>query len=696
MRTRAPSLWLRGGHLAALWSFAFVQPLFELLGRNADFFVARGNGRADILIFSIGFVLLPPAAMIAVEAITERVSRRVAWGMHLVFVALIVAAIALQALKDIASGPAALLIAAALVVGALASLAYDRLAAARSITSFLIPAPAVFLAIFLLFSDVSDLVLPQPAPPIYASTGGSGGPVVVVLFDEFPSATLMDSRGHINGHRFPHFAELAHHSTWYRNTTTVADHTASAVPAILTGSYPKPNRLPTASDQPHNLFTMLGDYRMNVEESVTQLCPTRLCDRPDAGSLPSRLGSLVSDLSEVSEHLLLPNSIAHKLPPVNETYSNFRSGGADTGDVAATGLRRRGLGTARGKVLSPFLDGISSAPKSLNFMHIEIPHAPWRNLPSGQEYQTESSGQEGWLTANSIWIRDRWVTDQGLQRHMLAAGFADHILGAVIQRLRQTGIWNRALFVVMADHGASFLPGLPRRNVDRANLGGIATPPLFIKAPDQRRGRIVDRHVRTFDVLPTIADLLGVKLPFRVDGRSALDRTSTSRVRIARSGGVCCLDTSLRAVERARRRGIARQAGVFRSDTGWRPVWRIGPNSNLIGRRASSLTGPSSIPGKTASLMDRSLYGDIDPRGSFVPSLVRCRLSGVPTGSSIAVAVNGRIAAVTRSYDGFTGGEQAIALVPPPDFRRGANAVEVYLVGAGQNGRPTLTPLGGT
>src|SRR5919204_1333183 len=237
MRTRAPSLWLRGGHLAALWSFAFVQPLFELLGRNADFFVARGNGRADILIFSIGFVLLPPAAMIAVEAITERVSRRVAWGMHLVFVALIVAAIALQALKDIASGPAALLIAAALVVGALASLAYDRLAAARSITSFLIPAPAVFLAIFLLFSDVSDLVLPQPAPPIYASTGGSA-PVVVVLFDEFPSATLMDSRGHINGHRFPHFAELAHHSTWYRNTTTVADHTASAVPAILTRSYP--------------------------------------------------------------------------------------------------------------------------------------------------------------------------------------------------------------------------------------------------------------------------------------------------------------------------------------------------------------------------------------------------------------------------------------------------------------------------
>jgi hypothetical protein len=696
----SPSLWLRAGHLAALWSFAFVQPLFDLLGHNADFFVARDNGRADILIFSFALVVLPAATMIAVEALVERGSRRGAWAIHLALVALLVAAIALQALKNIASGPAALLIALALVIGGLASLAYHRTRAVRSLASFLIPAPAIFLAIFLLFSDVSELVLPQPSPAVYAATGETEAPVVMVVFDELPSSTLMDSRERINAHRFPNFADLAHHSTWYRNATTVADHTAVAVPAILTGSYPDPGALSTAADQPHSLFTLLGNsYHMNVHESVTQLCPTSICERTGVGTLPDRLAGLVSDLSLVSEHLLLPSSIARNLPPVSEGYSNFRSGGAGTGssaDVAATGLRRRGLGTNRDKILSPFLDGIRPGPATLDFMHILFPHAPWRNLPSGQAYQTESSGEEGWLTEQGDWIRDRWATDQALQQHMLATGFADHVLGAVIQRLRQVGIWNRALIVVLADHGASFQPGQSRRNVNPGNIGEIAAPPLFIKAPGQRRGRIVDRHVRTIDVLPTIADLLGVELPFHVVGRSALGGTISSRVRIRGGGGSCCVNTDLRAVERGRAKAIARNDRLFGSDTGWRAVWRIGPHANLIGRPARALPTSGRPPGQAASVMDRSLYSDIDPRGPLVPSLVRFGLAAVPAGAPLAVAVNGTIAAVTRSYNGFTGGDQGLALVPPSDFRRGTNQLDVYLVRNGHRAPPTVVRLGGT
>ena len=38
--------WVPGGlRLAALWAFAVAQPLFDLLGRNAEFFVARGSTR---------------------------------------------------------------------------------------------------------------------------------------------------------------------------------------------------------------------------------------------------------------------------------------------------------------------------------------------------------------------------------------------------------------------------------------------------------------------------------------------------------------------------------------------------------------------------------------------------------------------------------------------------------------------------
>ena len=39
---------LGAGHLAALWALAFAQPLFDLLGKNPDFFVARENSPGDV------------------------------------------------------------------------------------------------------------------------------------------------------------------------------------------------------------------------------------------------------------------------------------------------------------------------------------------------------------------------------------------------------------------------------------------------------------------------------------------------------------------------------------------------------------------------------------------------------------------------------------------------------------------------
>src|SRR2546423_1758697 len=85
------------------------------------------------------------------------------------------------------------------------------------------------------------------------------------LLDELPTATLRNRSGtRIDARRFPGFANLAAHSTWYRNNTTVADFTGRAVPAIETGIDPDYNTLPISSQQPHSIFTLLGGkYRFN-------------------------------------------------------------------------------------------------------------------------------------------------------------------------------------------------------------------------------------------------------------------------------------------------------------------------------------------------------------------------------------------------------------------------------------------------
>ena len=106
----------------------------------------------------------------------------------------------------------------------------------------------------------------------------------------------------------------------------------------------------------------------------------------------------------------------------------------------------------------------------------------------------------------------------------------------------QLGVYDQALVIVTADHGASYRESTPRRGISVRNLADIVRVPLFIKLPGQRDGAIVDGIAESVDVLPTIADVLGMRLPFPVDGRSLVGerQARTSRTFIDRSVAADC------------------------------------------------------------------------------------------------------------------------------------------------------------
>ena len=106
-------------------------------------------------------------------------------------------------------------------------------------------APALFLALFLLASPVTELVLPGDTDVATADVR-EGAPVVMVVFDELPTTSLLDRDGGIDRERYPSFAELAERSTWYSQATTVFDSTTHAVPAILDGRRAEEGSLPTS------------------------------------------------------------------------------------------------------------------------------------------------------------------------------------------------------------------------------------------------------------------------------------------------------------------------------------------------------------------------------------------------------------------------------------------------------------------
>ena len=97
-----------------------------------------------------------------------------------------------------------------------------------------------------------------------------------------------------------------------------------------------------------------------------------------------------------------------------------------------------------------------------------------------------------------------WAESLGSRaRHFSATSFRRSTWtgssAACVSRLRRTGLYDRTLVVVMADHGVSFRPGNCRRRVTRTNFADLASIPLFIKAPTQRKGRIDDRPATSVD-----------------------------------------------------------------------------------------------------------------------------------------------------------------------------------------------------
>jgi hypothetical protein len=671
-------------HLCVLWAFAVAQPLFGVLADAPEFFVARGNTRGDIIALAVGAIFVPPTILLVVEIVAGLAGAAVSRATHLVLVWLLLAAFALELLVP-TGGRALLLIPVAAILGAAGARVYARARFGPAVLTVLAPAPIVFLVLFLGVSPVSALVLPDDE--VSAASGAPAGrtPVVMVIFDELPVSSLMDARGQIDAKRYPAFAELARGSTWYRYSTAASNATERAVPALLTGRLPERSDLPIASDHPGSLFTLLGDrYAFTVVEPVTDLCPTRLCGETVRPSRRSRMESLVSDLSVVTLHLLAPDDLSTHLAPVDRSFGDFRGGGRDTGDDSSRppGFRLVGGFGDRPAQFEGFLAAMQpneTAPH-LYFLHIGLPHIPWQYLPTGQSYEAPMPDPPG-LSIHDRWTRVAWPPQQAHQRYLLQLGYTDRLLGRLIDRMREAGIYDRALIVVGSDHGESLRPGTTRRMLTPGSAVALAANALFIKAPGQRRGQIVDFHMRAVDVLPTMADHLGLESPWETEGLSVARRAPPpgEPVRLSASGGEV-LSLPFAAFKRARDRAVRRKVAMFGSG-GLESLYRIGAPPELFGMSREKL-GTRVTADPNVRLDGQAALASVDPEAAKVPAFVTGTLpDGARSQQRLGVLVNGRLRAVTQPY-AVDGEWRFGAMVPPRAYRRGANEVEIVRFGA--------------
>jgi hypothetical protein len=662
-------------HLAVLSSFALAQPLFSLLRESPEFLAARGALGFDVVSFAVILVALPPALLLALELLAGLIDRRARRGLHLAFVATLAALVGALALKRSVDPADGVLIALAAAVGIAAAAAYARVAVVTSFMNVLSAAPVVFLALFLFLPPVSGLAF--PSQPSARSIGGVvRAPIVIVLFDELPLTSLLDDRGHVDPVRYPAFAKLERTSTWFRNAYAVYDSTERAQPAIMDGDYPVKNELPIASDHPNSLFTLFGrTHRMNVSEEATAMCPRSLCKDPRLSQpYGERMESMATDLGLVWLHMVSPPGTAAQLPSVSDNWGNFNGGASvPNSDTVRANLdsNRKGRFDAWVREIAP------RAGPQLSLKHTLLPHGPWQYLPDAKRYRGGDDPIPG-LSSRSY--KDATQVESLYQRHLLQLGFADHELGELLRRLERQGLFEKSLIVVTADHGIAFNTGeRDRRTITRENAEQIASIPLFIKAPGQRDNTVNDAYAETVDIVPTIFDVLNVRPLVRMDGRSALAPEVQRRrtVRILERDTFRPLRFTAEEWERGKAAALERKLRLFGvgSDGPLRP-FRIGPHPDLLSHPVRNFPIQQS---RGARFVGADAYHRVNMRSSTVPAWVTGYLKGVPAGRDLAVAVNGRIAALTKSFHLATGNQTLFAaMVPESSFRTGRNSVELF------------------
>lgn len=676
-----PPSWLRETgrsflEFLGITGLAVAEPILSSFRKGADVFVLRHAAATDVVGFVAAVVLGPALVLLLFESLFSILGRSVRRVVHVILLAGAGGAVVLGTLRDRTSWGPTLLVLGAVAGVALVALAVVRWPAVRLWLRYLAAFPVVLGLAFLFASPVTDIVLGRDNVAAAADgvTVGDPAPVVMIVLDELPLVSLLDEDDHINAAQFPNLARLSGDATWFRNESSVAPSTPEAVPAILTGTYPTdPDALPDASTYPDNLFTLLGaTYRENVWEGVTHLCPTDVCPEDNGGQGGGTLGGLIDDAADVwQRHVSLDRSASQVTFQVRQSNPNAPL------------------------TIQDFVDSMAASgdvPR-LDFLHVLYPHQPWFHTPTGAIYEAPFVA-EG-LDSSYRW-KDQAVADAGRQRHLLQLQHADAMVGRVLDRMEELGTYDESLVVLTADHGVSFEAGNPIRGLSSENYHQIMWTPLLVKEPRQTEGAIDDRPLSAVDVLPTIADVLDVDLPWDVDGRSAYGEPREDGARKFFEWTLNALQpTDGPYVEVDGPTGFQRMLDEPPPGEGARRdlrFYRFGEWGRLVGRDVEELTVDGGAD-RSGTLDRASAYQSVDRSTGEVPAYVSgtVRTTGSDV-STVLVTVNGTVAGWSHLHAGTVGAPDWYTMVPEWFFVDGANHLELYSV-TGTPDDPVLHPI---
>jgi hypothetical protein len=731
--------WAIACELVALTGLALTQPVLDVFGRAPEAFTDVAAHRADIIGFAILVALAPSCILLVGEAALRRVSaRRLHRPIHLAILGILAYLVTVQVIKRGAGWTGGVLAVVSVVAAVTFVALCARFAGVRTWLRFAALGPLVFVALFLVASPTSDLLVGVSPDARTAVPAGDGArpPIVLIILDELPTRSLLAADGTVDARRFPGFGALAADSTWYRNMTAAATHTNYAVPAILTGRYaPEGNASVAAVLSGDNVFRLLGDgYRLNVAESKTKMCVVDRCNlanpenRPDpryaapeesriaeAPSRPSPLAALLrrarsvvrfkisltdtvtspdADQSRLDGAALIDPSPSIRTSPTvparPSPTSTSANGAGDTDgrpttttDEAPTVVKAPEA-AARPAQFEGWLARIDADVGSPQFsvIHTVLPHSPWFLDGDGTRYATPPRDENLIGFEGIRWLDARGPVITARQRHLLMVRYTDTLITAVRDRLVELGVWDEAIVIITADHGAAFEPGGYFRRWEPANSPDVVGVPLFVHGRGFEPGRIVDEPTESVDIVATIADVSRITPPWPIDGVSlrALPATArTSHLYVKASDDEGDYRVELIAVGDHLERLLAGAPEASSATGDDLEVMRRGPRGDLIGTALDDVE-----IGATADGSARMRFPDAAPDqlaandDGEVPALLLAEIDRVGPDELVVVTLDDRLAATGLTFLDRDGTTLLTVLIPPDWLREGTHRVAFY------------------
>ena len=96
--------------------------------------------------------------------------------------------------------------------------------------------------------------------------------------------------------------------------------------------------------------------------------------------------------------------------------------------------------------------------------------------------------------------------------------YTDHWIGKVLDKLKETGLYDSTLIIITADHGERLGEHIEVTHIYYIYQGNIHVP-LIIKVPGQKVPRRITQRVGIIDIVPTICNLLDIEAPSGIQGK---------------------------------------------------------------------------------------------------------------------------------------------------------------------------------